>query len=106
MRQFPGGFTSERSGLAGNLKFSGSLTICIIGFLAQDDVIRMILRFDFDAPQLSVAFRVCRVVGEDIAAVDAGENPVVYSRRLSGLFQVFGPSACKIGYTGQGELLA
>src|SRR5262245_15490713 len=83
-----------------------SLTIGVIGFLPQDGVFRMIPHFDFDAPQLPVALRVCRVISEDVAALDARENPVVDSSRLPGLFEVFRPSTRQIGDAGQGELLA
>src|SRR5215475_5599264 len=83
-----------------------SLTIGVIGLPSQDDVLRMIPRFDFDAPQLPVALCVCRIIGEDVAALDARENPVVDSPRLSRLFEVFRPSARQIGDPGQSELLA
>src|SRR5262249_26982089 len=56
-----------------------SLTIGVIGPLPQDGVFRMIPHFDFDAPQLPVALCVCRVIGEDVAALDTRENPVVDS---------------------------
>src|SRR5262245_13503129 len=78
----------------------------VIRLLSPDDVIRMIPHFDFDAPQLPVAPGVCRVVGEDVAAFDAGKNPAIDSRRLSGLFQVFRPSARKLGHSGKRQLLA
>src|SRR5262249_40284755 len=83
-----------------------SLTLSVIGFLPQDGVFRMIPNFDFDAPQFTVALGVRRVIGEDVTALDTRENSVVDSRRLSGLFKVFRPSARQIGDPGQGELLA
>src|SRR5215468_6330188 len=83
-----------------------SLTIGVIGLPSQDDVLRMIPRFDFDAPQHPVTLCVCRIIGEDVAALDARENPVVDSPRLSRLFEIFRPSARQIGDPGQGELLS
>src|SRR5262249_11060955 len=66
----------------------------------------MISHFDFDAPQLPVAFGVYRVISEYVSALDARENPVVDSRSLYRLFQVFRPSASQLCYAGDRQLLA
>ena len=54
----------------------------VIRFAAGDYVLRVSLDFDSDAPLLSIARLVCRIVADDVAQVQVCKDAVVNSRRL------------------------